>query len=334
MPNVAAKDNQTKILEAFQQILAERQAIRSTIATKEEEAEKAQNQQILDRASQYTSDSIVRGLADLQLDFSTVIGGLTTQLTTETTKLDELQRAIATETNRLQDLQQTRVVADALYLLTQTHQDTLRQLDQQATVDRQTLNQEIVDTRNAWQQEQAEFDTSIRESYDLLGQERTRQEEDYNYDIDRARTIAMDDYNTKKRQVERELAEAGQAKEKQWAERERLLDANQPLLEEYQRQADAFPVELDEAIKKAREDGIREVNQEAKVKADLLEKEWNAAKQGYELQIQSLELKIEKQMAQITDILTQLQTAQRQAQELAMRAFENSSRKIAARKDD
>lgn len=114
-------------------------------------------------------------------------------------------------------------------------------------------------------------------------------------------------------------------KEKQWSEREQLLTANQALFTQYQKKAAAFTTELEEAIKKAREEGIRDINQEAKVKADLLEKEWQSTKQGYELQVQSLEAKIQRQTDQITEINTQLQAATRQAQDLAMRAFESSS---------
>src|SRR5207253_739180 len=124
-----------------------------------------------------------------------------------------------------------------------------------------------------------------------------------------------------------------QAKEKDWTERESILATHQKLLEEYQQKVTAFPSELEEAIKKSREEGIRDAHQDAKVKADLLEKEWESTKQGYELQIQSLETKIQKQTEQIAEISAQLQTALRQAQELAMRAFDSSSNRIATKSE-
>jgi hypothetical protein len=331
MTQVAAKDSKTRILDEFQAILTEQRSLSSRVATREEEAEKERSRAVLEAVSQYTADGIVRGLADLQLDFGTTITGLASRLTTETTKLDDLKRAIAVETENLKDLQQTRVVADALYLLTQEHQETLRQLDQQATNDREMLDREMTETRKVWQQEQEEFDTNLTENSELLNRLRQRQEEDYQYDTERSRRIATDDYEEKKRQIEREIQETTQAKEKDWAERERILATHQELLAQYQQKVTAFPNELEEAIKKAREEGIRDAHQDAKVKADLLEKEWESTKQGYELQIRSLETKLEKQTEQITEISTQLQTALRQAQELAMRAFDSSSNRIAAR---
>ena len=45
---VATKDSKELISKAFQQILADRKRIDSRIATKEEEAEKEKNQQILE----------------------------------------------------------------------------------------------------------------------------------------------------------------------------------------------------------------------------------------------------------------------------------------------
>lgn len=329
MTQIAAKDSKTRILDAFQTILTEQRSRGSRVATREEEAAKTQDQTVVETVSQYTADGIVRGLADLQLDFGSIITGLANRLTTETKKLDDLKRAISVETSHLKDLQQTRVVADALYLITQEHQETLLQLDQQATRDREILDREIAATRKIWQQEQEEFDTTFNESCELLSQQRQQQEEDYQYTTDRSRQISTDDYEAEKRKIEREIRESTEAKEKDWAERERILATHQRLSEEYQQKVTAFPAELEEAIKKSREEGIRDANQDAKIKADLFEKEWESTKQGYELQIQALETKIQKQTEQITEISTQLQTALRQAQELAMRAFDSASNRQA-----
>lgn len=333
MSKVAVKDSKAHIIETFQQILRERQKVASKVATKEEEAEKEQNISVLEAASQYTADSIVRELADLQLDFGSVIAKVSTKLTVETSKLDELKRAIEVETQHLQELRDTRVVADSLYILTQEHQENLQVLEDTAKSDRETLEREIAFSRKTWQQQQEEYEILLLESNELLSRERQRQEEDYRYDTERSRQITNHENEATKLQIERELQAVGTIKEKQWAERERLLAANQALFAENQLKAEAFNNQLDEAVKRSREEGIREVNQEAKVKADLLEKEWDSSKQGYELQTQSLEAKIQKQTEQIKEITTQLQAAMKQAQDLAMRAFESSSNRFTQKGD-
>ncbi len=317
-----------KILAEFQQLLRDRNQIESRVTTREEEAKQEQNQRILETASQYTTDRIVRGLTDLQLEFSGTVTGLSDRLSNEITKLDELRQAIAIETQNLQDLRRTRIVADALYILNQEHQERLRLLEERVTREREALDSEMTATRKVWQREADEFSATIAENDAILGQVRQRQEADYEYETERSRTIANDEYEETRRQVEREIQAATEAKEKDWAEREAVLAANQAALAEYRQKVEAFPAELEEAIKKAREEGIRDANQDGKVKADLLTKEWEGVKQGYDLQIQSLNAKIQQQTEQISEISAQLQAALRQAQELAMRAFESSSNRM------
>ena len=123
--SVFIPNSKSQILAAFQQILAEQKRIESKVATKEEEAEKEKRKQILETASTYSVDSIVKGLADLQLNFGSVIIELTETLKTESSKLDEVKRGIEIESQQLQELQKIRVVADGLHILTQEHQEKL-----------------------------------------------------------------------------------------------------------------------------------------------------------------------------------------------------------------
>jgi hypothetical protein len=315
------KDSKQQLVQTFQQIRAERKKLDSKIATKQEEAEKAKNQEILTIASAYTVDSIVKGLADLQLEFGSIVTSLSEKLAKENDKLDELNRAIEVETQRLQELQQIRVVADTLDILTQEHQEKLKILEQETAKKREALEKEVAAKRKEWQKEQAEFDEKIAAYNELLVKERQQEEEEYQYKLETTRKLNADAYEARKRNLERELKETGEAKDKNWAEREKVLQEKQPQLTEYQQKAAAFPTELEEAVKKTREEAIKETSQKAKVEADLFEKEWEGSKQSYELRIKSLEETIQKQTEQIESISTQLQTVLKQAQDLAMRAF-------------
>ncbi|MGB5959191.1 MAG: hypothetical protein WBG73_00925 [Coleofasciculaceae cyanobacterium] len=322
---VATKDSKEQIFKAFQQILTNRKNLDSKIATREEEAEKEKNKQLLEIASTYTIDSIVKGLADLQLEFGVIVNGLSEKLATEALKLDELKRSITIETQHLEELQQVRVVADALHLITQEHQETLKNIEQTAATQRELLEKDTTEKHKTWEKEQSEFAIFILEENELLIKERQRQEADYQYELERQRKVETDEYEELKRNQERELQEANQEKEKQWSEREKILKERQPLLAENQKKVEAFPTELDESMKKAREEAIKEVHQDAKVKAELIEKEWESTKQGYEFKVQSLQETLQKQTEQIENLSTQLQEALKQSQSLALRAFDNSS---------
>ena len=316
-----AKDSKAQILQNFQQILADKKKIESKVETKEQSAEKAKNKQLLEVASTYTIDSIVKGLADLQLDFSSITSGLSEKLKAESSKLDELKRAIEIEAEQLQQLQQIRVVADAFHILTQEHQEKLTVLEQNATNQHEIIEKDTTQKRKIWGKEQQEFDAAVQEKTAFTIKQRQGEAADYQYDLQRERKIETDAYEETKRTSERELQESTREKDKNWAEREKLLSDNQAEFEKNQTKAAGFEEELKQAYTKAKEEAIQEVSREAKVKADLVDKEWEGSKQGYELKVQSLQQTIERQTEQITEISAQLQATMKQAQDLAMKAF-------------
>ncbi len=323
---IAVNDSKQQQMQAFQQILTDKKKLASKIATKQEEAEKAKNKQILEAASIYTVDSIVKGLADLQLEFGSVINTLAEKLAKENSKLDELNQAIKVATERLQELQKIRVVADTLDILNQEHQEKLKILEQDTVSKREVLEKEIANRRKEWQKEQAAYEEALQAYNELLVKDRTSEQEDYQYKLETSRKINTNTYEDLKRKEERELQESTQAKEKNWVDREKILTERQPLFVENQQKVTAFPKELEEAVNKAREEAIKDTTQKAKIDADLFAKEWEATKQSYELKIQSLEETIKKQVEQIEGVSAQLQTVLKQAQDLAMRAFGNSAK--------
>ena len=316
-----AKDSKAQILQNFQQILADKKKIESKVETKEQSAEKAKNKQLLEVASTYTIDSIVKGLADLQLDFGSITSGLSEKLKQESSKLDELKRAIEIEAEQLQQLQQIRVVADAFHILTQEHQEKLTVLEQNATNQHEIIEKDTTQKRKIWGKEQQEFDAAVQEKTAFTIKQRQGEAADYQYDLQRERKIETDAYEETKRTSERELQESTREKDKNWAEREKLLSDNQAEFEKNQTKAAGFEEELKQAYTKAKEEAIQEVSREAKVKADLVDKEWEGSKQGYELKVQSLQQTIERQTEQIAEISAQLQATMKQAQDLAMKAF-------------
>lgn len=333
MVSIAATDGKEKLKQVFQQIVVDKKKSEFKIATKQEIAESEKNQQVLEVASTYTVDSIIKGLADLQLEFGSIIRQLSEKLANENSKLDELKLAIEVENRHLQELQEIRIAADTVHILSQEHLEKLSVLQQNSSNQKQTLEKEIIEQRKRWQQEQSEYENTCQQQNELLLKERQKEAEDYQYRLELTRKINTDAYDGKKRNLEREVEEVTQTKQKQWAEREKILTEQQPLFKENQKKIETFANELEEAVKKAREEAIRDVHQDAKVKADLFEKEWQATKQSYELKIQGLEQTITKQVEQTHGLETQLQAAIKQAQDLAMRAFENASGKFVTKSE-
>jgi hypothetical protein len=318
--------NKDQISKAFQQLLSVRKHVTPKIATKQETAERAEDKNVVERASTYTVESIVKGLADLQLNFGRAVDSLAGQLSVEAPKLDELRRAIRVETQYVEELRNVRIAADALDMLIQEHQEKTKAFEETAQQEHQTLDREIAEAKQTWQKEQQEFEVTLKERQELLKKERKRNETDYQYELDRKRKIEADDYANRRAGLERQIAEEDAKRGIDWVEREKILAEQQETLKKYKALVESFPQELEETIRKAREEAIQEVHEEARVQAELFEKEVVANKEVYELQLASLKDTIEHQSKQIEYLSAQLQTALKQVQDLAAKAVESTGR--------
>jgi len=316
------KDSKDTIATAFNQLLHQYQQTESRIATKEEEAEKNKNKQLLSKTIDYTVDNIINGMASLQLSFGGIVSELAENLSTESSKLEELKKAIAVEQKHLQQLNQVRLVADALYILNQEHQETIVSLKAKTAQEKETISKEIAQTRKEWSKEQQDFENRIQETAELLTKEREKEQADYNYELERQRTIEQDEHEDNKRSQARELAEQEVINNKDCSEREKYLAENKKEFIQNKEQIDGFEAKLKEESNKAKGNAIKEADSKQKVEAELKEKEWTANHQGYELKIESLTAVIERQTQQIAEITAQLQEVNTQAQNLAMQAFQ------------
>jgi hypothetical protein len=259
----------------------------------------------------------------LQLNFGGIINELTTELTTESDKLEELKKSIEVETKNLEQLRQVRLVADALHILSQEHQEKIRLLETRTTIQVEAINKEIEKTRKLWEKEQQEFTVQAQEVATLLTQQRKREVADYEYELRRNRQIEQDKYLEEKRLQERELEALGQEKTENWAERNKYLVDRQAEFTKNQETVATFDEKLQEETNKARGEAIKEAERKAKVETDLIEKEWEKIKQDNELKLESLQQTIEQQIEQINQLTLQLEQVNNQAQNLAMQAFQN-----------
>ena len=311
-----------QIMSALAQLLKANEAKEGKIETKEQIAEKEKNQSLLTKVTDYTVDNIVNRMATVQLDFSNLTKEIADRLEGESGVLTELKKAIQVEQEKVVQIRQVRLVADALYILRQEHQEKIKVLENKITESQNDIQEKQEKNRKIWAKEQAEFETLIAESAELLHRQRQQEESDYDYHLEVDRKHEMDEYEETKRVQERELRLTNQEKNKGWQEREAILAKQEKEFNSNQEKITGFEEKIKTDVNKARGEAIKEANKEAEVKANLIEKEWEATKQGLEFKIQSLEAKIQEQNQEIEGIMTQLQNATEQAQNLALRAFQ------------
>ncbi len=99
------------------------------------------------------------------------------------------------------------------------------------------------------------------------------------------------------------------------------LDKHQTEFEEYKVKIDTMPKEIEEVVKKARENAIKDTYRDEENQAKLLEKEREAKRKAFELKIEYLNKTVEEQKARIANLTEKFQTASQQIQQLAMTAY-------------
>lgn len=327
--------NKNLILQQFKQLMAERQIAEVPIAAKQKQLQLEADQKTLETASTYTVESIVKGLAELQLDFNNRVDDISGKLTTEVSKLAELRRAIQVAKHHLDELQKIRNAAEALNILIQENKQQLATFEKESGQKRQNLENEIATTKAGWKKEQDEFEATNKERLERLKKERKKSEADYQYELGRKQKIELNEHEEKKRILERKIVEEAETHESDWSEREKFLAGKKPQMEKYQAMLATFENELEEAVQKAQAEATKEAQEKAALAADLFEKEITANREVYELKIKSLEESIAKQAKQIEDLNAQLQAAVKQSHDLAFKTIA-SAEKItrSARKEE
>ena len=321
MSNQNEPKSREEIQRAFAPLLRGHQAKASQISTKAEEAALAKEREVVDRAATYTVESIVNGLAKLQLEFGSSVDAIAERLTGESDKLDELRRAIKVEAKRLDNLRNTILTAEALAILEQDHRQKLAAFEDEVAEKTRNLEQEMAETRARWTKEAEEYAASLAEYQSAQDKARQQVTADHEYELERQRRLDIDANAERRRDVERKLADDEAAKVKEWSAREKVLaEANQEL-EELRAKVAEFPTTLDDKVKAAREKAMATVHREAKFEAEMGEKEHAATLRVSELKIQTLEARIQQQEAQIAELNSKLDATIAKSQNLAEQAF-------------
>ena len=316
------------ILNTFKKLQADHKEAEARIKTKEDLSAIQAEKELVQKASAYNSESIFQALAKLQTTFGQSVEELTKEMDTEAEKLISIREAIRTENQHLKTLQDIRVAAEALNILQQEHQHAVDTVEKEYQQRFDDLETEAARQRDAWDKSKQDYESSQAKQQAALERERQSEEEDYTYGLDRQQTENSDDYEKRKRVLEYELEEETRTREKDWAEREKYLEEHQKEFDENKVQVEAMPDKIDEAVKKAREEGIRETAKDEEHKAQLQDKEAEASKKTLELKIESLNKTVELQAVQVAALTEKLQAALDQVQELAMTAVTSAGKSI------
>ncbi len=332
---VSDKSTKAEILEAYKEAAEEKAALELQVkqlnaspkqpAVPEKSIVEAQKSMAFTE-NQQKMQSTIDNLILLQFGFGGAVSELSEKLTSEAAKLEELRRVVGEEVQQLQELHSLEDVAeDTLDNLIQQYEESAKTFTDELSEGRETVEQELLELRLAWEKEQELQKLTVTERNDNQQKARDRDEELYDYDLNLQRNLDIEAYEQRQQGLYQEIEEFRQEQEKQWAEREKAISEREKLSADVKAKVEAFPKELEANIKNGKDTGRNIGNYQAKIKADLLAKDIEGQKQNYELQIQGMLQTIQNQDARLASLSQQLDSALKQVQDLAVKAIEGSS---------
>lgn len=341
MARMNDKNTKAEILEAYKQLETEKAALDSQLkqlnnskpATVPEKQTAVVEKPIVEVKkpmilvqNQQKMQGTIDNLILLQFGFGGAVSELSEKLTAEASKLGELQRTVGEEIQQLQELHSLEDVAeDTLDNLIQQYEESAKTFTEEIGQQRETVEQELLELRKAWEKEQEVHKLAVEERNDNHYKSRHRDEELYDYDLELQRNLDIEEYEQRQQILYKEIEEFKQEQEKQWAEREKTIAEREKLSTEVKAKVEAFPKELEANIKNGKDNGRNIGTYQAKIKSDLLLKDMEGQKQNYELQIQGMLQTIQNQESRIASLSKQLDSALKQVQDLAVKAIEGAS---------
>jgi DNA repair exonuclease SbcCD ATPase subunit len=330
-----SRSTKAEILAAYKELAKEKTSLESQIRQlnqppKTSVSTKSKSPEIMSDLSPKTEQQRMKNTIDLlmklQLGFGSSVSDLSEKLTIEASQLEELRDRVDEEIAQLTELHDLSEVDDeTLDTLIDEYERSHTQFETEFGDRKDSLEQEFFNLIKAWQKEKEDYLAQISERNEEYRKTTQRESTEYQYELELQRHLDTQQYAQSQEERYRELEEMKQEQEKAWEEREKAIADRERLFEECKQKVEAHPKELESTIKRGKETGRNIAHYQAKVKADLKQKEVDGQKQFFDLRLHSLETSIRDRETRIQSLTKQLESALKQVQDLAVKAIEGSA---------
>ncbi len=322
-PEVTPKSTKTEILDAYNALL--KKIKEQKPVDRQVEKEKAEKVQIVETAAQNSEEKIVKGLADLKLGITKALDETEQKLLGEFKRLNGMRQAIEIEKKNLEEIHEIRAEADSLATLLLAQKERRQAFEVEIGQKRNEFETETMQKRLQWKKEQDDYERMKKEREEEVKKSRQREEEEYGYNLRLHRKKDEDAYAANKGAQEKELQEKKLILEKAWLERESALSARERELVDLRARVEAFPAELEQAVKKAEQTVTERLQFTYQYEKAMLAKETENERKLSQQIIKSLEAKIKEQDEQIRQLTQKAGEAGMQVQNIAIKAIEGAS---------
>jgi hypothetical protein len=322
--DISTKNTKNEILDAYHEVLQRLKEAKKI--SKQEQRISEEKKEIIETASQQTTDDIVKNLAGLKLCLVKSVEEIEEKLLSNHKQLTILQQAIQIQTQDLAELHEIKVNAETLTALLLAQKEKSALFEKEMKDRQQSFDQEIIQKRALWKKEQEEFELHRKEQEVQGKKVRQREEDEYSYQRDLLRKKEQDQYEAEKQLLEQALIIKRVSLEKEFEEREERIALQEQEFKLMQEKTEKFPEELQKAIQETEKLLTERLKFKYDYETKLSQKEVEGERKLSQQMIMALEAKIahlEKQAAQLSDKTNQ---ANLQVQDIAVKAIEGASR--------
>lgn len=268
---------------------------------------------------------IVQDLKNIHATINIAINELSSQLVSEASALAEMTDQFNNVKNNLESSYQIQLEPDTLQKLIQDYDSKTELFQTQLRQKREALDEKNSTLNKSWQKEQEEHARAEQERIEAEKLTSKREQEEYDYNMQRKRDQETQEHQHKVKELKKELQQIESAKKNEWDIREKEIFEKEQELLNLKSQVDNFDKKLEKEIKTAEEITGNRIEKELQTKFDLRKKEVEGEYEIYESKIEAFEALVKKQDIQIQSLNTQLNSALKQAQDLALKAIESAS---------
>ena len=330
MKTFTNKSTKQEIIEAYNELAQElkdlkEKAPKSARSAPTPAAESAPAAASNQENSPVTFDDLTRDLDSIRTRFGDAASALQHNLLRESGRLEDLRAEIAGYTEHLKSLHGIEVGDDTLRELVRRYLETQRAADEAFAARRRKVEEELEGRKAGWKKQQEEHARAAAEADAAAKTARARDAEEYGYKTTQGRKADADALAQEKKRLQAELDALQEVKTTQWNEREQDVARREQEYAELKAKSTSFPKDLEAATNKAEAEGMAIARRQAKIAADLAQKEFEGKKKVYDLKVHELEATSKKLDDQIAELSKQLATALKQAQERAVKAIDGAS---------
>jgi hypothetical protein len=334
---INSKNTKAEILAAYKALEKEKKALeaetqKGTTAQSNNSSPKNSLKTVVDtgivrqQIEQRDIAKTLKILEQLQIGFGGAVSNLSEQLIAEATTLEDIRELITEEQQQLAELHELETIEDdTIDRLIEQYQHNHKQFSEKYKLELENKRQEIALLVKEWNKEQDIHNRQVKLRNEERKKERQRDTEEYQYNLDLARDLDEEEYEQQKQSKYRELDTIKQELEQQWQDRETAISLKEKEYATAKEQVTQFEEKLRKKVKQGEEEGKGIGIYQAKIKHDLRTKEIAGLQQNYQLQIDSLQQVINNQKSSITKLIQQYDLAQKQVQDLAVKAIEGTA---------